>query len=195
MPRTPRPGAAKKSPEWRARVAAGVRRAAERRRTATASALRTMRRSGEIAPALAPFADLAADELAEWIAACGGAQRISPMRRALLEDAALLGVPMRAEIARFLARRDTESATRAATLANSRRAGLIAAGLDPPEPDAIDLHHYLDTSQTAQDRAGDEIEPDPGSRVKALDDRGPASERHAKEAEGLPLARDEGGCE
>jgi hypothetical protein len=124
-------------------VSAGKIRANARRRLRVIQAIDFLRRRGVVKPELLPFASLAEQELADWMRSAGGAERLSAMRRSLFEDAAFLGLLMRAEGAKYLSATDYEqasgAATRAATLSNSRRASLVAAGIDSPPPDEIPI--------------------------------------------------------
>lgn len=177
-----------RSPEWRARTGIGTKRGHERSRTATIAALDFLRRKRVALPELRPLVALAPAELGGWIEGLGGDGSISPMRRSLLEDAAILGTLMRAEVAKYLATREPEHATRAATLANSRRANLIAAGLDAPAPEEIPVDDLI--GATLGDRAGDAISAPDGSHpastpgfANGLND---ASAAHAHEGEEPP---------
>lgn len=138
--------AVKGSAEWRRRVSEGARRGLERRRArqrARPRDLDRLRREGLVAGSLRPLVDVAEAELREWCEALGGVAEVTPMRRAVLEDAAGLGIALRAELQRFLGSHDPAALERVSTLANSRRAALVAAGLDAAEPEAMDIRDYL----------------------------------------------------
>src|SRR5688572_26696322 len=96
--------AARGTPEWRARIAEGRRRAHEARRRREALALASLRdfeRLGTVAPAIREHALDAEAEAAEWLAALGG-DRVSPQRLALVRDAARAGVILRVLFAAML---------------------------------------------------------------------------------------------
>ncbi len=188
-----RPGARRGSDGWRQNVGDAVRRSAELRRVATIRALALLARTGVVLPELVPFADLAAEELRGWISSAGGENRLSAMRRSLLEDAAVLGIPMRAEIGRYLATKDTDAATRASTLANSRRASLCAAGLDRAEPEDVDLRGYLEGKAKALEAqpAQEPLEPEIDVESQPAARAGSAS-TSSGDALGAPTAKENG---
>jgi hypothetical protein len=136
------------SPESRAKLSRGSLRAAVRKRERARLEPRDLARiaaTGTVPPGAAGFLASARDEAADLIVAAGGPDRISPQRRALIEDTARLGLALRALLAGFIqgGATDGELASRLSSLAGARRANLIAVGLDRFATDAPGLDEYL----------------------------------------------------
>jgi len=109
-----------------------------------------------VSEALAPLVAASEAELEEWIRDLGGVDRVSSMRRALLEDGAWLGVGLRFEVLRFAGSGDPSCLDRIPTLVNSRRAALTSAGLDRVEEPEIDLGTYLAARSEALENGAEE---------------------------------------
>ena len=183
MSRSPRPGAPRSSPEWRARVSAGLRRYYERRRyvaKVVPSDLAAIRTSGQVPAHLAPFLEAAHVEAEALIEALGGPDALSPQRCALVHDVARVGLVMRAELARYVQSGEGDSAARVGTLAGQRRATLQALGLDRVTRE-LDLESYLrkhaaeKARQAGPDGANGEAEdlsPAPARDRRATGDAG-----------------------
>jgi hypothetical protein len=160
-------GPAAGSPEWRERVALGTKRGLALRRErlkAKPRDLTRLQREGLVAEALRPLVDLAELELREWLEALGGVDEVSPQRRAVLEDAAGLGIAFRAELSRFLASNDPAALDRLTSIAGARRTSLVAAGLEVIRPDPLSTDDYLEALR-AQKRVGRENDSPPGADV------------------------------
>ncbi len=111
-----------------------ARRARARQRaehTITLEDVRRYRHMGVIPASMRPLVRLAEDELAAWVQDLGGPSEVSAQERAVLEDAARLGVILRAQVLRFMRSdgNDRHAATSATTAAATRRASLPAVGL------------------------------------------------------------------
>lgn len=123
-----------RSPEWRANVARGLRRRYEVLRRAariTPSDLVALARVGSpVRAELRPLVDAAASELEELVAALGGQDHVSPQRLLLAQDVVRLGLLVRALMQRFAQSGDADLASRLGTLLSTRRAGIVALGLE-----------------------------------------------------------------
>ncbi len=134
------------TPEWRARVSKGTKRAAAAKREAARVRprdLARLRKSGTVAKSLRPLVAIAETEAAELMAALGGSEEVSEMRRLIVEDLVAVGMVLRAELARFLQTGEPDAGARVSTLANTRRASLAALGLDRVATPVPDLRAYL----------------------------------------------------
>ena len=150
---------------WHELQAAGIEARRERLRVRPRDFDR-WRREGLIAEALRPLCKLAEQELEELVSDAGGPDEITASRRMLLEDAVVLGVMVRAETQRFLATHDPTATERLATWINSRRANLVAAGLERQAKDvtpSLDEHvqellrSKTDPESTNSDGRGSEV--------------------------------------
>ncbi len=144
------------TPEGIARITRGTRRGLDRRRERARLRARDLDalRKGiiPVCDAVLPHVVAAEHELAELPVACGG-DVISPQRRALLEDAARVGVALRSELQRYAETREPECASRLPGLVAARRTNLVAAGLDRLERDVPDLATYLRERERALEAA------------------------------------------
>ena len=137
--------ARKGSPEWRERVSRGVKRGQHRRRErlrARPRDLDRLRSEGLVTESLRPLVAVAEEEAVEIFEALGGADRVTPQKRIIIEDLCAVGIALRGTLALFLQSNDPELASRIATLAGARRASLVALGLERLEKE-IDLKTYL----------------------------------------------------
>jgi len=110
---------------------------------------RRPRRPGEkpgadylVRPELRPLTQAAAAELSALLEALGGAERVSPQRRALIEDTARLGLVLRVSLLRVVQTGDGEAASCVNAAASARRANLQALGLDDRR-DELDFDFLL----------------------------------------------------
>ena len=143
--------------ERRSSHAEATRRGIEDRRSRLAVRPRDLdrlRREGLVAEPLRPLVVLAEREYEELIIQLGGPDEVPPTRRMLCEDTVSLGIATRAELGRFLRTADPAALERVATLANSRRANLIAIGLERRAAKVRDFATYFiedqDTDTTDQ---------------------------------------------
>jgi len=168
-----KPGAIYLTREWRERVGKGLRRYhALRRELARVmpSDLARLRETGTLRPELLPLLGTAEVEAVELLDALGGPDRVSPQRRALIEDTARLGLVMRASLVRFMQSGDGDSGGRVNAAAAARRANLVALGLDRVMKDVPDLDAFL-RERTASS-AGEPIETTPDAVPVSEPDRG-----------------------
>ena len=128
---------------WRERQAAGID-ARRRRQRSRPVELDRLKREGVVAAALVPVAEHHARVMEELIDQCGGPDEVTPARRILIEDTCKLGIALDAELGRFVQTEDPAALERVATLANSRRSNLMAAGLDRYVREAETLQAYLE---------------------------------------------------
>lgn len=134
------------SERTRARISHGLRRYYDRKRREAEvkpQDLTRLRASGTVPVRLVGFLEGAEVEAERLLEALGGPDRASPQRRALVEDVARLGLVLRAELARYVQAGDSDAAARVGTLANARRASLVALGLDRAAKPVPDLRTYL----------------------------------------------------
>jgi hypothetical protein len=89
-----------------------------------------------------PFVAGMGDEVLALLQSRGGPEHASEAEVALVGDLAIVGAIMAAEAVRYWRTGDRESAARVASLANARRAGLLALGLKR-EARGITLDQYL----------------------------------------------------
>jgi len=129
-----------------------------------------LRRLGVVSEALKPLLEVSEVELEDWIVALGGIDEISPQRRAILDDAAGLGVALRAELGRFLRTGDPAPLSLVTTLANARRAALVSVGLDPVRADPLDVEDYAKALR-AQPGAGEAIDHEDVAQPETARDR------------------------
>jgi len=136
----------KHTPEARERIRYGTRRALAVKREQLRTRARdvAMLRSGRVpvSEAVLPHLEAAEAELAGFLDALGGADEVTPQRRAVLEDVARLGVALRSELARYAETRDPDCASRLSSLTTARRSGLAAVGLDRVTRE-VSLHEYI----------------------------------------------------
>jgi len=144
-----------------------VRRAWEHRRAlwrVSPGELVELQKRGDISESLKGYAVLAQEEALSLISALGGLENISEQRLVLIQDAARLGLVLRAVLARFLqGDGEPELASRVATITSARRQNLQALGLERLEKE-LDLHSYL--RERALENASDRenaAEPDAAS--------------------------------
>jgi hypothetical protein len=104
---------------------------------------------------LLPLLGTAEVEGVELLDALGGPDRVSPQRRALIEDTARLGLVLRASLVRFIQAGDGDAASRVNAAASARRANLVALGLDRVAREVPTLDRYLSARAA---RAGTAIE-------------------------------------
>ena len=99
--------------------------------TITIGEMGQYRHAGVVADSMKPLVRMAQDELRGWIADLGGEEHVSAQERSVLDDAARLGVIVRAQILRFVRSdgKDRHAATSATTAVGARRASLEAVGL------------------------------------------------------------------
>jgi hypothetical protein len=149
MPRSRKPGAKYRSPEWRGRISSGLRVMHERRRQAATvlpSDLVRWTRRGSVRKELAGLLEVHAGEMADIGNALGGLGTLSPQRQALLRDWCRLGVAVSLVAGRMLSKPDTaeagELASRLATLATARARILSLVGLDERREE-LDLPAYI----------------------------------------------------
>jgi hypothetical protein len=120
------------------------------------------------------------------IEALGGDDRVSPQRRAIVEDAARVGVVLRCVLARFLQREepDLEAAGKIGTLASARRAALAAVGLERVAREVPDLANYLRQreAENSENGAGEAIDVVPAVEHAPEGDR--AGERSGRASGG-----------
>ena len=83
-----------------------------------------------VRPELRPLTQAAAAELSALLEALGGPERVSPQRRALIDDTARLGLVLRVSLLRVVQAGDGDAASRVNAAASARRANLQALGLD-----------------------------------------------------------------
>jgi hypothetical protein len=157
MPRNRRPGPLVGTDEWRQRVSAGVARWHARRRElarVVPSELLELEKSGTVQPSLRPYAAQAIEEADALARALGGTDAISEQRLVLLQDAARIGILIRALLARFLeSGADGELATKIGTLVGTRRGLLASLGLERACKE-LSLHDYLaQKAEASEDRA------------------------------------------
>ncbi|MGH7177293.1 MAG: hypothetical protein ACREJC_07935 [Tepidisphaeraceae bacterium] len=103
---------------------------------------------------MARLADL---ELREWIADLGGEECVSSMQLALLEDAARIGILMRAQLIRCMQADDEhgvpkDAATSAAQCMSQRRAALSSVGLERKARDVTSVQDVLRDIETAAEK-------------------------------------------
>ena len=173
------------APEVNVRRSETMRRTYQRRsllRRVGSEALRrlpsALRRADVREAWMAPFAAGMAEEVADLLAARGGAEHASEPEIALIGDLAIAGAIMRAEAVRYFRTADRESAARVASLANARRAGLLALGLKR-EAKAVTLAEYLEERERLQrlgsaeviDLDGPEV-AEPADRIARGEERG-----------------------
>lgn len=189
------------TPSWKANVGEGRRRGREERARRARRELRdlaVLAASDTVPARIAPFLEAAGREGSDLLDALGGPERVSPQRRALIEDAARLGLVMRSLLVAFVQGGgiDGELGSRLATLASARRANLSALGLDRFAEDVHDLTSYLERrtaqkpagapidAEPAQDRAGEAIDVQPVREPAPVADASAgasaAPERHAE---------------
>jgi len=140
------------SAEVKERIARGVRRFHERKRLAARIRprdLRRLRESGTVAESLRPVMEIAEDEMSEIIASLGGIDAITPITRAVIEDAVSVGVVLRGELDHYLQARDSASGSRVGTLASVRRQAFALIGLEAKGGEPIDLSTYLEERAVA----------------------------------------------
>jgi len=149
MARSRKPGTAYRSPEWRERIAAGLRRSNAHRRDVLAvlpGDLVLWSRRGTLRPDLCQLVELHGAEMGVIGDALGGLEKLSPQRQALLRDFCRLGVATSLVAGRMLSRPDGneagELASRLATLSTARARVLGMLGLDERH-DELDLPAYL----------------------------------------------------
>ena len=154
MPRSSRPGPEARSPEWRHRISKGLVRWHARRREMSLvapSELLELERAGTVSPSLKPYAAQAIEEADELARALGGVDDLSPQRLVLIQDAARVGLVLRAMVARFMqGEGDPELASKVSTMASTRRSLLTALGLER-EAKELDLAGYL-AAKSAENR-------------------------------------------
>lgn len=207
MSRAPRPGAPIGSPEWRRRVSEGVRRSRDRRRQAARvrpQDLARLRESGTVPERISGFLESAEVEAEALLEALGGPDAVSPQRRALVEDAARVGLVLRAELARYVQTADPDAASRVGSLASARRASLVALGLDRAERTVPDLRTYLAerAREAPQNGAHGADAGDPEPKAAPAEERGTAAQdgreprvaaRNSDEPDAEPAERLDGG--
>jgi hypothetical protein len=132
-----------------------------------------LRRSGTVSDALRPLLDAADTENAELLDAIGG-DAASPQRRAILADVVRVGLILRGELARYLQSGEADAASRVGTLASTRRASLIAIGLDRVESGDVSLAEYIAQRQTSVSATS---EPLSASARAGKDDRTVSADR------------------
>lgn len=149
-----RPGPPQLTPEWRERISHGVKRYWQRRRESARvrpADLAHLRTSGTVPARLAGFLEAAEVEAESLIDALGGLDRVSPQRRALVEDVARCGLVLRAELARYVQTQDSDAAGKVSTLTAARRAGLQALGLDRAARDVPSLADIVEEHRRARE--------------------------------------------
>jgi hypothetical protein len=183
MSRARRPGAKYGSPEWRARVSAGLRRRyaqdREAKRVRPADLEQLRERNAGTRPELLPFLEAGACECAAVLEALGGG--VTPQRRILAEDLGRLGALLRAVVALFAQTGAPELASRAASLATSRRSILATLGLERCEK-TLDLGTYLE-----QRAAENDVEAPAAHEASAESDRGSDAPPSALDPRHVPL--------
>ena len=140
----------RRSAKTRQRISHGLLRFNERKRLAARIRPRDLvrlRDSGTVAESLRPILDLAENEMAEIIDSLGGADAISPTKRAIIEDAVSVGVALRGELGRYLQSGDPDAASRVGTLAGARRQSLALIGLEPIRDEVPALDTYIRTRE------------------------------------------------
>ena len=141
------------------------RKARDRERTKVSRrALRSLPktiRTGTYPTWARPLVDDMDHEVEALVQALGGPESVSEQRLSLLADAALAGVVLRAEFARYIQSREPDAATRVGTLASVRARILSAVGLDRVEREVQDLDAYL-----RQEPQPDASEPIPTEDAK-----------------------------
>ena len=172
-----RPGTKRGSAEWKARISRSKREKyiRDRERELELAEIRPRHikalADGVVSKSLAWLLPLAEQEGIELLTALGGPAEVSPQRRAIVEDAVSLGMVLRAELGRYLQSRDVEAAARVSSLANARRAALVAVGLDriakqidPTLPIDVTLDHDVapDPSPSAPDDRGARVDSERG---------------------------------
>lgn len=128
------------SAEWRQRVSHGSKRGKarakfERERARERAQIRPRdlarwEELGLVEPSLLPLVQQAQDEVESIVEALGGADRVSPQRRVLIEDFCRLGIAVRGVTASYLRTADHELASKIGTLTGQRRTLLESIGLE-----------------------------------------------------------------
>lgn len=147
------------------------------RERVTPADLRALSRpGGPTRPEFRPLLELAAIETETLLEALGGADRVSPQRRVLLDDFVRVGLPMKGLLAKYAQTGDPEIASRIGTLASVRRSMLVAIGLDERREE-LDLRGYMAKRaadaqrEAASNRAGTTDVGTPASRTGLHADR------------------------
>lgn len=171
--------------ESRRRIARGLARfhaVRLARESYTPADIRALARPGGATRAeMRPLLEAAAIESETLLDALGGADRISPQRRILLDDFVRVGVVLRATLARYAQTADPECASRLGTLASVRRASLVAIGLDERREE-LDLRGYMAKRaadaqrEAASNRSGTTDAGTPASRPGLRADRASSAE-------------------
>ena len=156
----------KHTPEALEKLTRANRRNAERRRLRAARLphhLRALQRqNANVHPDVAPIAEASRQEHDELLEALGGPDRVSPQRRAILEDLVGVGLVLRSELMRYALTRDPEAQARITSCANTRRQSLSALGLDRVATDVPRLDEYV----AAQGGAGATFDVQPEEEVR-----------------------------
>ena len=133
------------SPEWRERVRRGAKRGLDRRRESKRARPRDLDRltaQGLVAESLRPIVAVAVQEAVEITQALGGADRVTPQQRILIEDLCSTGIALRGTLALYLQKPDPELGSRISTMVGARRANLALLGLERFQRE-LSLDEYL----------------------------------------------------
>jgi len=189
-----KPGARYGSPEWKARVGAGVRRhfevRRERARIMPCDLIALARPGSAVRRELRPLLDAGEAELTALVGAIG-AERASPQRLLVAQDVARLGVLVRALMLRFGQDGDGETASKIGTLIGVRRAGLLALGLDEQRHE-VSLHEYLAQRAAEAAPANGSAQPEPEVASDAIAQPGAAERVSAQDARDADSQEPEG---
>lgn len=153
------------------------------------------RNSSGVRAEMRPLLEAAAIESETLLEALGGAERVSPQRRVLLDDFVRVGVVLRAMVTRYAQTADPECGSRVGTLAAVRRASLVAIGLDERREE-LDLRGYMakrkaDTErEAAQGHAGSTIATQSVEVAASSDERVPSAKSEPLDDSDVP-SRDE----